>query len=161
MSLRLMLIPAALVALAAHTAPLNAQGSNFASASAASGADIFVGQPANFYGPGAVYLYRSGSEGEWSEASRFFAPDSTLGDGFGHSLSAEGEYLLVGAPRSGPSGAVYLYSRASGVDGPWTLASSLAAPGGGTDTSFGATVAIEGSTGFVGAPDASDGSGVV
>ena len=150
---------AILVAGAALVGPAGAWGqTNFGSSSAASGADLFIGQPANFYGPGAVYVYRADSQGAWSEAERLFAPDSALGDGFGRSLSASGELLLVGAPEHGEGGALYLFRRASGSGSPWQAVTSLSAPSVGSR--FGHAVVFDGSEALVGAP-AEGGSGAV
>ena len=45
---------------AALPAAAAAQDPNFGSAAAIAGRDLLVGQPANLYGPGYVYVYRSG-----------------------------------------------------------------------------------------------------
>ncbi|MGE0556574.1 MAG: hypothetical protein AB7R55_24385, partial [Gemmatimonadales bacterium] len=69
-----MQIRPALIALALFAAPAiapsaAAQSGNFGRSGAELGGDLFVGQPANFYGAGVVYLYRADARGTWREAA--------------------------------------------------------------------------------------------
>lgn len=64
---------------------------------------------------GAVYVFtRAG--GEWSQQAYIKAANAQAGDRFGTSvaLSADGHTLAVGAPGQAHTGAVYMFSRASG-----------------------------------------------
>ncbi len=148
------------IAVTALTTPLSGQSGNFGQTSAAAGRDVFVGQPANFYGPGIVYLYRMGAGPVGEEAARLVAPDSALGDGFGQSMAAAGGRLLVGGRGSDGSGAVVLFERAGGAAGEWRAGAVLNGPGGDASADFGAAVALDEGIGFVGAPGAGS-AGVV
>src|SRR5699024_1786834 len=66
------------------------------------------------------------------------APDGVAGDGFGLSLSADGDRLAVGAPWAPGGGAVYVYERGPGG---WALAARVTGQGG---TDFGLDVALSG-----------------
>ena len=59
----------ALTAALFLSAPLHGQA-NFGSATVVAGNDVLIGQPANFYGPGAVYVFRSDGGDNWREAAR-------------------------------------------------------------------------------------------
>lgn len=148
----------AVVLAFALAAPLAAQ-QNFGSSVTFVEDDVLVGQPANFYGPGSVYVYRTDAGGQWAEASRLFAPDSALGDSFGGSLAGAGGRALIGAPAGGQGGVVYLFER-SGGSGAWAWGATLAPPDPGDDAAFGAAVALSTDHAFVGAPGV-DGAGVV
>lgn len=131
------------------TGPIRGQ-SNFGSATAVVGNDVVIGQPANFYGPGAVYVFRSNAEGVWAEAARLYAPDSTLGDRFGLSLAGTGQRLLIGAPAREAVGAVHLLIR--DANGTWSPSASVQDPTGEMGTRFGAAVVLANDLVFVGAP---------
>ncbi|MDH3222566.1 MAG: hypothetical protein OEO23_02530, partial [Gemmatimonadota bacterium] len=142
-----------LTLLTAPALPLTAQQGNFGSSVAIAGEAIAVGQPANFYGPGAVYLYRMSGGGVWEEAGRLFAPDSTLADSFGRSLAASSDRVVVGLPREGGGGVAYLFGPGD-EDGTWAPVATLPALAGGASAGFGTAVALSDRDAFVGAPDA-------
>ncbi len=131
------------------TAPLLAQR-NFGSATATADNHVFVGQPANFYGPGAVYVYGPDGNGAWTETARLFAPDSGLRDGFGQSLAATNRHLLIGAPRRGELGSAHVY--VLNRYGAWAAHARMVDPTGNPGTGFGAAVVLADGFGFVGAP---------
>ena len=138
-------------------APVTAQ--DFGGSLAVSGAHVFVGEARNVSLPGVVYVYGPSSDG-WRETGRL-AVSSIPGppDGFGRSLSADGDWVLAGAPKHGDGGAAILF-RASG-GGQWQKFARLD-PGtleAGAD--FGAAVALSGRTALVSAPGESDGIGAV
>ena len=56
--------------------PAVSQEPNFGRALTLQGEDLLIGQPVNWYGPGAVYAYRAGAEGAWSETGVLTAPGS-------------------------------------------------------------------------------------
>jgi len=111
--------------------PLSAQ-SNFGNATAATDNYVFVAQPANFYGPGAVYVYVPDGNGAWTENARLFAPDSGLRDGFGQSLAATNRHVLIGSPRRGAVGSAHLY--AMNPSGVWVEDAHVVDPTGNPDT---------------------------
>ena len=121
------------------------------------GGEVLIGQPENFYGPGAVYVYRGDGSGSWSAADRLFAPDSTLRDDFGRDLAAAGDVLLVGAPGQAGGGVIYLFARDGA--GAWQAADQLVAPAG-AESGFGTSVALGDGFAIVGAPGAEAGSGL-
>ena len=151
-------VAVAALVLAFGSTALQAQ-TNFGQAVAIAGDHVLVGQPANFYGPGMVYVYTSTASG-WVEQARLPSPDSTHGVAFGATLATDGEHLLVGAPTSGGEpGTIHLYRRAQGSAG-WTWIASATGEGAARSGSFGASVALTGSGGLVSAPGV-DGSGAV
>jgi len=158
-------IRSALIALALAAAPAvvpaaAAQSGNFGRSGAVLGGDLFVGQPANFYGPGVVYLYRADARGAWREAARLVAPDSARGDDFGWSIAGDGAALLIGSPNKHDSrGAVYLFARQGGA-GAWRATASLQGPARAGTGGFGAALAMANGVAFVGAP-AGDSAGMV
>lgn len=149
--------PALILAALALAAPLAAQEPNFGRALVSNGAELYVGQPVNWYGPGMVYAYRADARGTWSEVARLVASDSARMDDFGRALALSGNTLAVGAPRKADgAGVVYLFTRA-GATAPWREAARLTAPAGGE---FGAALALAGDDLLVGAPGA-DSTGAV
>ena len=68
-------VPVVLTALA--VLPAAAQEPNFGRAVEMTSADLFIGQPVNWYGPGVVYAYRAAAGGSWSEPTTLTAPDSS------------------------------------------------------------------------------------
>ena len=133
---------------------------NFGSSAAVVGDQVVIGQPANFYGPGAVYFFSRNAEGSWVESGRLFSPDSVLADGFGRGLAAASDRLLVGAPMPGGAGTAYLFGAPAASGGEWDLLASLPPVEGGGSAAFGSAVALTGDLGVVGAPDAREGGAV-
>lgn len=109
---------------------------------------------------GYAYIFtRTGTT--WTEQKVLSASNAADEDRFGESiaLSADGKYVVVGAPRANTSaGAAYVYTGAS-----WTQESILTASNAGTNDMFGSAVAIngDGKTIAIGAPsEASNATGV-
>ncbi|MBK9243172.1 MAG: choice-of-anchor B family protein [Acidobacteria bacterium] len=80
--------------------------------------EVFVGEAANQFRPGLVYVYRKAGTG-WQEAAVLRKPDAAVGDRFGSSLALDGSRLFVGA---GPA-AVHLFEKRSGA---WTHSGVIA-----------------------------------
>jgi hypothetical protein len=103
---------------------------------------------------GAVYVFeRSG--GMWNETARLTASDAVANASFGGGLAISGDMLLVGAGfdsnKNGVgAGAVYVFERIGGV---WTEMDKLLASDGASFDDFGLTVAMDGDTALIGAPD--------
>jgi choice-of-anchor B domain-containing protein len=136
-----------------------AQEPNFGRAIALSDADLFIGQPVNWYGPGVVYVYGLDAAGEWQERSRLTAPDEARMDDFGRSLAVDGNTLIVGAPRKREgSGVAYAFERAA--EGEWRVAGAIEPPADGDHSDYAASLALSGDDLYVGAP-AVDATGVV
>src|SRR5688572_23423815 len=171
--------------------PAPMAGSAFARAVAIAGNYAFVGEPGTgggrgqaATGGGIVHVYRREATG-WKLMDKLIAADSTTRDGFGVSLAAEGNTLLVGhvrgivvtggrgrgggggggggaggaepaaAPPDATVGTVSVY-RLSGNR--WTAAGTL--PGGQPGAQFGASLAIRGNVALVGAPAEAAGGAV-
>ena len=137
-----------------------AQESNFGRAVALTRTELFVGQPVNWYGPGAVYVYRQDGAGQWRERARLHASDSARIDDFGRALAVDGNTLIVGAPRKrNGSGVAYVFERAN-ANAPWRQTSIIAPPNSGDHREFASALALNGNELLIGSPVA-DGTGVV
>jgi hypothetical protein len=98
---------------------------------------------------GAAYVFvRSGTT--WSEQAKLTASDGVSGDSFGWSVAIYGSRAVVGSLNSnGSTGAAYVFVH-SGTT--WTQQAKLTTLDGGYYDSFGASVALSGSTNLLGAP---------
>ena len=128
---------------------------SFGRAIAADGDLLVVGAPHATEGsPGKVYVFeRSGNA--WLELDKLSAADGAVGDTFGTAVAISGTTIMVGAPLDDDggdaTGSVYVYERSGSQ---WEQAHKISATdanasSGGT---FGASVALSGSTAVVGAP---------
>jgi hypothetical protein len=120
---------------------------------AVSGPSFIVGEVA----AGAVYIFRE-EDGRWEFKQLLVAPDPRLGARFGNALALDGGWLMVGAPWDKElghlAGAVYLYRRSAESD--FKLVEKLPPPNPGDGPEFGWSLALDGATLAVGAPN-SDG----
>lgn len=108
---------------------------------------------------GSAYVF-VGSGATWIEKAELFACDGAALDGFGRSVSIDGDTALVGALFAGPagpsSGAAYVYVR-SGTS--WNEQQKLTSADLAAGDLFGASVAIDGDRALLGAPlDDDDGT---
>ena len=118
-----------------------AQMNGFSRALAVESDRVFVGEPQNIHTPGRVYVFDQ--EGDaWSETAYLEASDGDVGDGFGSSLDASGEHVVVGAPSAN---AAYLFR--SGAEG-WTQEALLTSAD--SVSSFGQSVLLDGNRLYVG-----------
>lgn len=110
---------------------------------------------------GSAYVFETGGPGGEAPAAAFrqtaklLAPDGAAGDelGFAVALDREGAAALLGAPLSGPGGAVYRFGRDQA--GRWRFQGRL-----GTDEAgagLGTSVAFDGRRAVAGAPTAASG----
>ncbi len=146
MSHRTMLLLA--VAFSAAPAALAAQGA-FGSALAISGRDVYVGQPGNSYGPGAVYVFRATPTGAWGRpASKITRANASNADGFGSAIAVDGNTLLVGQTKAdSESGEVVVFTRDG--SGSWRETGSLKAPERHPGDAFGATIVVSGGRAYI------------
>jgi len=115
---------------------LPALGQGQGAAVAAAGDMIFVGESGNRVEPGMVFMFARGGDGSWSDAGMLTAGSDGLDeDGFGRSMAASGDVLVIGAP---VEEAAYVYRRSE--DGAWSQTARLTGPGEG----FGTAVATDG-----------------
>jgi choice-of-anchor B domain-containing protein len=145
----LTILSTALTALTAAGAA--AQEPNFGRAVALGANELIIGQPVNWYGPGAVYLYRAAGGG-WQEAARLFAPDSSRMDDFGRALAIDGNTLVVGAPRKREGGGVaYAFTRAS-ANGEWRHTATIEPPSATDAREYASSLVLSGDELLIGAP---------
>lgn len=106
---------------------------------------------------GNAYVFeRSPASGQWTEVAKLASDDAAGGDQFGVAVSISGDLVAVGAFRADSgavtnTGAAYVFRR--GASGVWSQDVKLTA---GNDSlaadAFGISVAVDGTTVFVGAP---------
>ena len=111
------------------------------------GSTIVVGATPGLIVP-SVYVFVGGG-GAWNEQASFSAADTVVGDGFGSSVSIDGDRLAAGASGSGANGAAYVFER-TGTS--WS--ESVRLPGASPAEGFGQSVALDADTLLVGAPAA-------
>jgi choice-of-anchor B domain-containing protein len=76
------------------------------------GSLLAVGAPGAAAQAGAVYLFRRGADGRWTEEAKLTASDGRAGDGFGRAVAVSGDRVAVGAPlKQNGQGAGYLFVR--------------------------------------------------
>ncbi|HEX5314983.1 MAG TPA: FG-GAP repeat protein, partial [Gammaproteobacteria bacterium] len=122
---------------------------------AISGTNIFVGALNSGHSAtatGAVYVFTL-NDGVWARGPKLLPDDSVPSDGFGDSIAATADTLLVGSPLAevngqSKQGAVYVFAQS---DGSWTQSQKFTADDGATDNFFGDAVAVSGSTALIGA----------
>lgn len=99
---------------------------------------------------GAVYVFqRSGTV--WSEQAMIVALDGSTGDGFGNSVSFDGDRVLVGADyydQGFATGTAYVFARAGTG---WVQQAQLHAGDAGANAHFGFSVSLDGDAALVGA----------
>jgi choice-of-anchor B domain-containing protein len=79
--------------------------------------EVFVGEAANQFRPGTVYVYRK-SGGAWQQAATLTGPNAAVGDQFGTALALDGSRLFVGAGAR----AVHVFAKQGAT---WSLTGSL------------------------------------
>jgi hypothetical protein len=125
-------------------------GSRFGSAVSLDGDRALVGAPGDGSEPGAAYVFvRSG--GAWIEEARLSADDGAAADGFGGSVSLDGDRALIGAAGAdNESGAAYVFVRSGGE---WFEEAKLTASEGEEGDDFGYAVSLDADYALVGAPE--------
>jgi choice-of-anchor B domain-containing protein len=109
---------------------------------------------------GAVFVYRRGSGGRWTEVSSVSARGLSIQDGFGIAIAVDGNVMAVGAPGSGERrGAVYLFERDG--SGRWTERAKLTAGSSAPGDQLGRSVAIRGGVLLAGSPGHAENRGRV
>lgn len=86
----------------------------------------------------------------WTELQKLQDINSTINDGFGWSVSLDGDTVLIGAQGDQASrGAVYVFTCAGTT---WTHEATLTASDGQSSDGFGCAVSLKGDTALIGAP---------
>ncbi len=138
-----------------------ADNDHFGASVAIDGDRIVVGADRNDDGgssSGSAYVFdRQLPSGQWVETAKLVAPDASSGDQFGNSIAVSGDLIAVGAFRDDTdsgitnTGSVYLFEESA--FGGWAMLQRIDAGSGMVAyDAFGSSVALEGSTVFVGAP---------
>ena len=131
------------------------------------GGEIFVGRPGEFpFFPippnhtGSVNVFADNGEG-WMETSVVTSAAVAVGDGFGQALTADGNTLLIGAPKTDDSrGVAYVFQR-SGPNAEWRQAAVLRTAMRTAGDELGGSVALRGDFALVGAPGHAEEAGAV
>lgn len=102
---------------------------------------------------GAVYVFLAQGPGEWMLWQKLTAADATVDDRFGWAIDIDGDTIVVGAPNSfptvgNPGAKAYIFTM-SGLTASFTQTQRLSVIGG---DRFGESVAIDGDTVAIGAP---------
>ncbi|MDN5865360.1 MAG: hypothetical protein L0I62_09150, partial [Gammaproteobacteria bacterium] len=116
------------------------------------GTTALVGASGAGFSTGAVYVFVN-SGGTWSETHKLTASDGVFNDRFGASIALDGTVVLVGARNAtiggnAEQGAAYVFTESGGV---WSESAKLTASDGAAGDLFGISVALDGTTAFVGA----------
>jgi len=129
-----------------------------------------IGAPVDWeqgFGAGAAYIFRydPGSQ-MWAQEQKLFASDAQELDGFGLSVSLDGDKALIGsiqsdAPPVFNTGAAYVFGYDAKTS-QWTEEQKLTASDGGSGDKFGKSVSLQGDLALIGASlddDYANGSG--
>ncbi len=100
---------------------------------------------------GSAYVFTH-TGGVWTQQAKLLPSDGAAEDGFGWSVSINGDTAVVGAKEdddNGPvSGSAYIFTRSSDT---WTQQAKLLPADGAADDEFGRSVSISGDTAVIGA----------
>jgi hypothetical protein len=102
---------------------------------------------------GSTYIF-SASDGEWSQQAKLIPDDGETGSKFGSWAAIDGETVVLGAvgdrdPNGGGAGSAYVFSD----DVEWSQQAKLTPDDGNVGDRFGVTVAVNGQTAVIGAPE--------
>ena len=138
------------------TADDGATNAEFGAAVALHGTTAMVGaQQATIGGnedQGAVYVFDQ-SGGEWTQSQKLTSDDGAAFDTFGDAVAFQGDTAIVGAYAATVNdlayqGTAYVFTRSNGT---WSQAQKLASDDGTDFNYFGYSVALDGTTAFIGA----------
>ena len=157
-SARSALAPAPWIQSAKLTAAGGVANDHFGRSVAVSGDTIVVGAAS----PGRAYVFvrpSAGWSGTRTQTATLTASGGAAGDGFGSSVAINGDTIVVGAPDStvglnAGQGRAYVFVKPiTGWSGTRTQTATLTASGGAAGDGFGSSVAIDGDSILVGAPN--------
>ncbi len=112
---------------------------------------------------GQAYIFSKdhGGENTWGQVKILSASDKDFSEYFGSSVSVDSTTAIVGAPGADSGGSnrgqAYIFSKDHGGENAWGQVKILTASDAADNDSFGNSVAIDGDTALVGAPDADPG----
>jgi hypothetical protein len=136
--------------------PDGAPYDNFGSSVAVSGDAVLVGSPGDDPG-GSAFVFRFDGK-SWTQEAHLLASDGEVGDAFGHSVSIDGQSVVIGDPSNNNgngvnAGAAYVYRFGCP---PWLEVAKLLASDGASQDNFGDDVAISGNAAILGADNDDD-----
>jgi hypothetical protein len=150
--------------LASLNDPSGTQGDSFGLSVAVAGGTAVVGDPGAYYSVspqgnfsyspgGSVYIYTKIGSG-WVQTVTLTDPAATFSDNFGSSVAIDGPTIVVGADgfNGVTPGAAYVYTQGGPSGWHTTPAVTLNDPAATNNDLFGSSVAVDGSTIVVGAP---------
>jgi choice-of-anchor B domain-containing protein len=105
--------------------------------------------------PGAVLVFKRGSDGQWSQHAKLVAPDETPGNGFGAAIAVGKGFALIGAPGAKERVGVVYPFRLDEPSATWQAGTALQTREPQANEQFGAGVALQGENAVIGAPGAS------
>ncbi|MDE2997306.1 MAG: choice-of-anchor B family protein [Bacteroidota bacterium] len=139
------------------TSPDAAIGDRFGLYMASADGILAISSPGALEGRGAVYVFRADEAGQWSYEARLLT-DAVQADGYGSSVLAHGDRVLVGAPGSmNGAGRVHVFEGAASWQETAVLMSSEDTEG----ARYGLALAMIGDHIAVGAPGANDSAGMI
>jgi hypothetical protein len=128
---------------------------NFGRSVSLSGSSVLIGADSELpgVGTGAAYVFTQ-TGGVWTQQAKLTASDAASTDNFGRSVALQGGTAVVGAPYKDnaaglAAGAAYVYTLSGGV---WTQQAELVGSDTAAHDDFGRTVALDGTTLAIGAP---------
>ena len=145
-------------------APDGEQGDRFGSSVAVQGERIVAGAAnGGFFGEGRAYVF-DWQDPVWVTESTLIPEGAGLSDGFGSTVTIEGDLAVIGAPlydrsTSIDEGIAYIFERDNSGD--WVLRSKVQADDGASGFQFATSVDIQGNEVIVGAPGANNQLGAV
>ena len=99
---------------------------------------------------GSIYVFEKNDSGDWEQDIKLVPSDRASGDGFGQSLSVDGNYIVVGASgKNMGTGSAYFYEKND--DGNWIAKNQVISSDIVLMDNFGYSVAISGEYAAVGA----------
>ena len=127
-------------------------GDAFGAAVAVEGDRILVGAPGQAKGRGAAYLYVRESADRWTQHVKLVARTVTDGSRLGARVALLRDYAIASAPgRDENTGAVYIFEKNPNAEG-WAAFTRLFPFDGGSQSGFGAALAVADNELWVGAP---------
>ena len=115
-----------------------------------SGDYVIVGSVYENWSSGAAYIFHYDGD-SWAEEAKFTAKDNARQDNFGHAVSMDGDYAIVGATgdkdKGNMTGSAYIFKR---EDASWKEQAKLTASDAVAGDRFGSSVNISGDCAIVG-----------
>lgn len=122
------------------------------------GNTLLVGATAIDSSMGALYVFRKGRDGAWTQAARLRPSGVEPEDAFGRVIAVQNGTALVSTwGQDSASGAVYVFRRNG--RGEWAEEARLVASDGQPESIFGSALDLDGNRALIGAVGAADGAG--